>query len=147
VATIHVNKTLAMSLLRLAVADKGEDYVVPVYHVDTQEEYQREEGEPSGRHPNSSCRNFVPKQGVPQREWPASCMIGHCLSYLGFTGEDMEYEGRALNAVSVGSLYRLPDLELSSEAEAIWLAAQQVQDQGKTWGKALAAAERVPVPA
>lgn len=70
-----------------------------------------------------------------------SCVVGHAMSWAGATPEQV----RQMDEAKDGGidLLKVPWLDLNDEARAVFFAAQQLQDNGKTWGAALAAAEAV----
>lgn len=101
-----------------AVEEKGADYVYP-----------NSERVKSNIHETPVCQYFV--GGKP------SCIVGHVLYYDGVTDID---EGRAAQVVAhdlsyYGSLTRLQLMALTE--------VQTIQDNGGTWGKALAQYDKV----
>lgn len=113
----------ALSLLNAAIAEKGEDYKYP-------------------KNPSvfGGCVYFDPDTRQP------SCIIGHVLAYLGLTAEDMEIDSPlpdidSRNALAFASLVEEGDIQVDSpRTEALLQVAQEQQDQGSSWGDAVAAA-------
>jgi hypothetical protein len=69
-----------------------------------------------------------------------SCIIGHVFAYKGLTKANV---GRLNTENGVVSLTWSGFLSVDDQTEEILKEAQNAQDAGKTWGEALAAAERV----
>lgn len=128
----------ALTLIRTAVEDRGADYTYP----DTAEF----EGA------DVTCRYFA-DEGTEADEFgqtaenphPPACIVGHALSQLGVTYEDMQAvyvpNGNPNTASARTLLRRLPGLDVTPEAEEVFAEAQDMQDGGRTWGDALARAE------
>lgn len=114
----------ALRTLRLVVFEKGADYVYPE----------------ALRISDMGCRNFF-------NEAP-SCIVGHALNMLG-----LSYEAAVAAKVTDGmGIYstaaRLDgfsdfEWEITNEAMTVFATAQSHQDNGHSWGDALAASERV----
>lgn len=116
-----ITEQRAIDLLRQVVATKGADITVP----------------------SSGCVYFL--NGQP------SCLIGHAMALVGISKDDltvtdegftMEFNESPLGPI-ITPLAESGVLSLHTKAEAVWQAAQDAQDAGRTWGQALAAAEEV----
>lgn len=112
-----------IELLQRAVAEKGDSYV-----------YEKELG-------LFPCRYFN-NQGTP------SCIVGHVFDYVGLlTVIDDSRNYSQVNGTIGGSGQRVmpePIAEAFSDASFVALqAAQDAQDDGKTWGEALIAAKGI----
>lgn len=108
----------ALELLDRAVAAKGGDYIYEwIWTPET----------------GSACLNF--HEGQP------SCLIGHVLSYLGVT-PDMVV-GRNGHGVWVVSRFLCDQgiVRFSPLAEAALSKAQEAQDNGDPWGRAVTLAK------
>jgi hypothetical protein len=127
----------ALTQLRNAVEDRGADYVYP------------------GTDPDSggvTCRYFADYE-VPTGEFgqdgdnphPPACIVGHALSQLGVTYEDVTAVKTARNLTNTASaralLPALPGLDVTPEALEAFADAQDAQDCGLTWGDAITAAQ------
>lgn len=115
----------AIGLLRLVVFEKGADFVYEKVDFD-------------GAH-IPRCVNF--HEGEP------SCIVGHVLANLGVSAEDaarMGVDGN-MSAINVaGNLERFGyEWKIDSDAVDILTAAQIRQDNGQSWGEALAYAENL----
>ncbi len=105
----------ALELLEKAVATRGSDFV-----------YQKPEGE-------DFCK-YV-KDDKPD------CLIGVVLSMCGWTNEELKAADGvgSVDAISVDE--RWAD-RFGNNAVRVLVAAQTLQDNGNTWGSALASARR-----
>lgn len=102
----------ALDLLERAVQEKGEGHT-----------YNQE------RHAGN-CYYFEPDSREP------GCIVGHVLSYVGFTAEDaanLEIENKAVRRFD----FPAPGIA------AVLGAAQHSQDDGHTWGEALSDARAI----
>jgi hypothetical protein len=109
----------AIRALRTVVFEKGADYVYPGTSGD-------------------KCFNFV--DGEP------SCIVGSVLALLGLTFEQADRLGVSGSSSAWDTTRELnldDDFEwtITEQAKQIFGEAQTVQDNRKTWGEALAAAE------
>lgn len=96
----------ALELLNRAVAEKGEDFIIT----------------------DGVCQYFYPDSGTP------CCIVGHAISYLGYTFDDV----RGFNQeADVAVLDSELGLGLTSQAHDLWRNAQISQDQGRSWGYAV----------
>lgn len=112
----------AIRSLREVVYSAGPDYV-----------YERVEAYGLG----GACVNFY--NGQP------SCIVGQVFGLLGLTAEkaeELNIAGRTIASVACELLNRSDfEWDFSSAAVGILVTAQDCQDTGSTWGKALEAAE------
>lgn len=113
----EVKAAEALALLDRAVAAKGDDYIYP--WISTSQ--------------GSACLNF--HKGQP------SCLIGHVLSYLDVTPDMMDdHNGHGIWAVS-RFLCNQGIVRFTPLAEAALSRAQEAQDNGYTWGRAITVAK------
>lgn len=115
-----------IELLERAVAEKGEDYVYrpdrtstdPCFYADYDDYDEVEERVPTG----------------------PGCIVGHVLSYLGATPEDLA----ALDLGKPGAWAVCENLSANADVIGILTAAQDTQDGlwANTWGLALESARR-----
>lgn len=114
--TITIDYDTALNLLQRAVNEKGEDYV-----------YKRKE-------PFGSCMYF------DENKQP-DCIIGHVLSYLGITYDNLStatLKGEDVNITAVNTLmYHKVIATDSVKTKTLLKKAQIYQDEGSTWGTAL----------
>jgi hypothetical protein len=112
--TITIDAVRAMSLLRLVVAEKGEDHIAPV-----------------------SCRYSTD-------DVQPSCIVAHALHRAGVTTEELAgLDEQTTNFGGVPAIeeVRLPDrVHVTAGALAVLGVAQTDQDNGRMWGHALAEA-------
>lgn len=67
-------------------------------------------------------------------EWRGSCMVGHALIRAGLNPQWFDgTRNTSLSAIAL--VHHLPDVDLG--ASQVFYAAQSVQDDGQTWGRAL----------
>lgn len=120
--TIEIDYDKAIELLERAVAEKGADYVYASFAKEVSKN-------------DSTCLYVDPETGAP------SCIVGHVVSYLDsdLLPEISEWETEATDDTTVFSLAgRLEDrLHFTERALATLTLAQQSQDNGITWGRAL----------
>lgn len=108
----------ALALLQRAVSERGEDYVyVPRDHADSNEESV------------TTCRYFK-ADGTP------SCGVGLALSYMDLTKAELD-EHDINVGIGVTGLTRAELVEGENRAISLLAYFQQMQDEGKPWGKAL----------
>lgn len=124
----------ALSLLRNAVEDRGADYVYP--------------GTAETLGADVTCRYFA-DEGVGADDFgqtaenpnPPACIVGHALSQLGVTYADVMatrvVHGETNTASARLLLRALPGLDVTPEAEQLFVSAQDSQDGGYTWGDAV----------
>lgn len=130
-AVIELDGPAALALIKLAVAEKGEEYTYST---------------------NRGCDYY--RDGAP------SCIVGHALAYLGVPVEalrrldeaDYEYEDEdgyettpgstdIDTLADVGALEALSGVRIDTDAQRVFSVAQKNQDQGVPWGGAYLAAE------
>lgn len=120
---LHLDLDKARELVSLAIAEKGEDYV-----------YVNERGVSGG-----ACYNV---HTDPDGNLTPGCLVGHAL-YLG--GIPLASMGGLRMTSAAGSLLgdlRDEGLLSRSPAAVEWLLdVQLAQDDGKTWGEAVAIAD------
>ena len=113
----------AMELLREVVAEYGEDFVYTKVVLVPKED-----------------SDWILPECVYQEDGAPSCLVGHVLSRAGFSSEDL------IQFDSVGSSADFLKMDAGEETETdalplrtawILVGAQQVQDEGNTWGEAL----------
>lgn len=117
-----IDKAKAIELLERAVAEKGADYVDP--------------------QAKNVCA-YVNDDGVTP-----SCIIGHAYFYAGATIaqlDEMDRQGSIEGIVEHAGGEGVLPVETTPEAIAAFMAAQDRQDAGNTWGCALQAAKAVAV--
>lgn len=113
----YIGADEALAALEAVVAEGGEDYVYP----DEEKDH------------DGMCR-YVRKDGTP------SCIVGHVVTLLDPELLPLLATKEGAAALSLG----FPDkLHFTNQAAQVLDAAQQEQDNGKTWGEALAYARIV----
>ncbi len=144
----------ALALLKRAVDERGADHVANLYVMAPDHFADAlvpagtvvERGSEEALALNTGCRYFTPGTGTPD------CIAGTALSYLG-AGPGQLIEGSGIGAMirdgSFTDPLQLDRVEVNHIA-VIMEAAQMAQDEGQTWGEALAKAQeaykRVPQP-
>lgn len=126
-----INLPTALAALETAVQEKGADHIAKSYdYVGTSEdgsplfvELSREDG--------GTCRYRDPKD-----ETNPSCIVGNALWQWGLLDQAKPYEGSTADVV-------LMDLGIHVTGDAIEVLkqAQNVQDEGRSWGDALMTAK------
>lgn len=116
---ILIDRDEAIVLLRAVVEEQGIEFrYVPV-------------DDDSGE---AVCRYVV--DGYP------SCLVGKALHRAGVLVEELDRMDGTSNTGIMVAASRLPaDVVVTSDARKVFEAAQEVQDDLKTWGAALTAAE------
>lgn len=112
----------ALLLLRKVVFEKGADYVY------------------KGPNPDRPTICYNVWDGQP------SCIIGHVLAELGLKASDYEDQalGAELSITSLAGLLRSSktfEWDISGDAVKVLSVAQEMQDEGHSWGAALEAAQ------
>lgn len=130
-----IDKPKAIELLERAVAKKGEDWI-----------------DPRAKRRKSAikkCPDFNPPgctYVTPQGKSPA-CIVGHALHWAGVpldvlkTLDEGGGEAATTACATVNSLTGL-EVEVTPDAVSVLATAQNVQDEGGTWGDALRSARR-----
>ncbi len=111
-----INKKKALKLLEAQIAKKGADYIDPKVE-------------------SGDCMYFK-KNGKP------SCIIGHVFSDLGIKPEDTDGLGAA---IELGSEWgtEIDGFSFTQAAVEVFEKAQNIQDDGLSWGTALESARKV----
>jgi len=105
----------ALALLTRVVEVKGEDYVYPNW--------------------NNDCRYA---DYGPDGERVPGCIVGYALIEAGVPLDDLtELEGSVRSLVNEHVLEETVGVQLTPAAMRAWQAAQESQDDGSPWGKAL----------
>lgn len=114
--SIEITYDEAVDLLKLAVEERGADYVYPRSNRDAFD---------------SGCVYF---EGTTP-----SCIVGHVLAYKDVDGLDLRYANE-IGIANLASFVDNIDLVIDERTVSLLEKAQDAQDSGKTWGEALAAA-------
>ena len=112
--SITIDEALAVKLLERAVEERGADYI-----------YEREV---------ANVCTYV-SDGAP------SCLVGHVINYVApeLMPSIAAWEITTASGTGVGELVQEFDsLEISPRALQLLATAQQAQDDGASWGRALA---------
>lgn len=113
-----LTKHRALALLEAAVAERGDDYVYP---------------EELKNGPGHTCQYFLDGQSDPEDAGKPGCIVGYLLHGLGFTADDVSsWEGNASSTV-----LRWLGVTVDPELDQALAEAQDYQDNGGTWGKAV----------
>ena len=96
----------------------------------------------------TGCTYFVPPEGdmyaAPEADAKPSCILGHALSYLGVTPDQLRRTPTGLVA-NVQTIWTLQQegmlgqlgIELDPQAYQLWYGVQNSQDCSIPWGEAL----------
>ena len=109
--TTRIEYAEAVELLQRAVAEKGADYVY----------------DPDSANPGSYGCAYFQQDGTP------SCLVGHVIAYKGLTKGLLG----VWNGSDVDLLVERGFLDLDERAQWLLANAQNLQDNGKSWGEAL----------
>lgn len=120
---IHIDGARAVELLRAVVAEHGANTAYVFRWPQDQD------------HPPPHCRYTY--DGCPD------CLIGRALALAGVTVGELADMDADPGRTGIGSVMLPARLHLTEQGRNVFKAAQLVQDDGATWGEALAAAEAV----
>lgn len=115
---VRITYALAKEAMERAVAEKGEDYIVNAY---------------SGNQPRSRAAGGICRYSDPYDARKPSCLVGNVFWQWGLLAEAHEHE--STNAAEVLRHLSTPS---TNSASSLLYWAQVRQDDGLTWGEALA---------
>lgn len=128
---IEITAKNLRAALKAAVDLKGEDYI-----------YVNPDGRVASEEESISCSYYC-GDGSGENYGEPSCIFGHALMSMGITTAQLDWAGGSFIGMMLETLESKGWITpVSFEVKAAAYAAQQAQDNGKTWGEALGAFDR-----